>query len=322
MSALLGLVASALHLALMLAAAPVLLGGIRRLKARLLGRAGPPVMQPWRDIRRLLRKQPVRAENASPVFVAAPFVAMAATLAAASLVPSFALGMATAPVSDLIVLAGLLALARCAMALAAMDIGTAFGGIGASRSMTFSVVAEPAMLLVVFAFALLLGTSNLDAVMGGLHEGGTGLRVSLGLVLLAALTAAIVENDRLPAGNPATHLELTMVHEAMLLEYSGPPLALIEWTGALRLLVWLSLIADLFAPFGVAVEPLSAMTPVPWLIGLLAWAIKISLLAGGLALFETGIARMRVFRVPEFLGIAVLLGLLAAVLLFVSQGFA
>ena len=313
------MLAQLLHIALMLAAAPLLVGAIRRLKARLLGRAGPPLTQPFRDLRRLMRKQPVLADNASWLFTAAPTASFAATLAAAALIPSFALGMTTAPLADLLVIAGLLTLARCTLALAAMDIGTAFGGIGASREMTFSVFAEPALLLVIFTLALLSGGTNLDVIAHLLREGSLGLRVSLGLAMVAILIVAIAENGRIPVDNPATHLELTMVHEAMVLEYSGRHLALIEWAAALRLLLWLTLICTIFVPFGAAQ---ATGWPVWWLTGLLAWAAKLAVLAAALAVFETSIAKMRVFRVPEFLGIALLLGLLAAVFLFVSQGFA
>ena len=319
MSVLVALIAQALHIALMLAAAPLLVGLIRLVKSRLLGRTGPSVLQPVRDLRRLLRKQPVVAENASWLFVAAPSVSFAASLAAAALVPSFALHMTTAPLSDLLTIAGLLGLSRAALALAGMDIGTAFGGIGASREMTFAVFAEPALLLVIFTLALLSGTTNLDVIAGLLREGTLGLRVSLGLAMIAIVTIAIAENGRIPVDNPATHLELTMVHEAMVLEYSGRHLALIEWGAALRLLLWLTLIGTIFAPFG---SGLADGWPPGWLPGLVAWAAKVGVLALGLALFESSIAKMRVFRVPEFLGIALLLGLLAVLFLFVSQGFA
>jgi formate hydrogenlyase subunit 4 len=318
-SAIIALVAQLLHILLMLVAAPLLTGLVRRTKARLLGRAGPKLAQPWRDLRRLLRKQPVLAENASWLFRAAPSISFAATLAATALVPSFALGMTTAPLSDLLVIAGLLALSRAALALAGMDIGSAFGGIGASREMTFSVFAEPALMLVIFTLALMAGTTNLDTIAAMLREGTLGLRVSLGLALIAIIIIAIAENGRMPVDNPATHLELTMVHEAMALEYSGRHLALIEWGVALRLLLWLTLICTIFVPFGAGQAD---GYPPYWLSGALAWAGKLAVLAIALALIETGMAKMRVFRVPEFLGIALLLGLLAAIFLFVSQGFA
>jgi formate hydrogenlyase subunit 4 len=307
------------HAALMLCAAPFLVGCVRWEKARLLGRVGPSPLQPWRDLVRLGRKQPVIAMNASWLFRAAPAVGFAATLAAAALVPGFALGMASGPLSDLLVIAGLLAIARCTLALAALDVGTAFGGIGASRAMTFAVFAEPAMLLVIFTLALLAGTTNLDAIAEVLRAGGVGLRVSLGLSLVALVAIGIAETGRMPLDNPATQLELTMVHEAMVLEYSGFHLALVEWSAALRLLVWMTLIATIFVPFGMAASDSGALG---WLLALPVWAAKLGVLAAVLGLFEVSIARMRIFRVPEFLGIALLLGLLAAIFLFVSQGFA
>jgi len=317
----LGFVAFVLHTALMLAAAPVAAGLVRWLKGRLLGRAGPPPWQPWLEIVRLSRKQPVFAENASFVFRWAPGVVFAATLAAAALVPSFALHMTTAPIADLIVLAGLLSLGRAALALAAMDVGTAFGGIGASREMTFAAYAEPALVLVltIFTFALLASTTNLDALAAQLHDFAFGLRVSLGLALLSLLGVALADSGRLPVDNPASHLELAMVHEAMVLEYSGPPLALLELSACLRLLLWMTLIGTLFAPFGLG--PADA-GPAGWLAGLLGWAFRVVVLSAALALLESTLAKMRVFRVPEFLGVAVLLALLAVVFLFVSQGFA
>jgi len=314
----LGVLAQALHVAVVLLAAPVAVGWVRLVKARLLGRRGPPLMQPWRDLLRLARKQPVLADNASMVFRVAPLVTFAATAAAAALVPSFTLGMGLGPVSDLLVIAGLLTLGRCATALAGMDVGTAFGGIGSSREMTFSVYAEPALLLVIFTLALLVGSTNLDVIAAVLRDGNLGLRVSLGLAAVALLTVAIAENGRIPVDNPATHLELTMVHEAMVLEYSGRDLALVDAGAALKLLVWLSLIATIFCPFGTA----RADEPLFWLLGLVLWVGKVGILATALAVFETSIAKMRVFRVPEFLGVAVLLGLLAAVFLFLSTGIA
>jgi formate hydrogenlyase subunit 4 len=318
MSLVIALLLQTVHVALLLAVAPLLVGLIRRLKARLVGRIGAPVLQPYRDLRRLARKQTVLAENASLLFRLAPQASFAATTAAAALIPSFALGMATAPVADLLVIAGLLTMVRVILALAAMDVGTAFGGIGASREMTFSAFAEPALLLVFLTLMLLAGTTNLDVIAGLLRDGSFGLRVSLGLALVSTLAVAVAENGRIPVDNPASHLELGMVHEAMVLEYSGPDLALVEATAALRLLLWFSLIAAIFIPFGIAPDGGGV---VAWAIGLAVWVPKMLGLALALAVFETSIAKMRVFRVPEYLGIAVLLGLLAAVFLFVSTGF-
>ena len=309
--------AQLLHIALILTAAPLLTGAVRWLKARMMGRRGPHPLQPVRDLLKLLRKRPVLAENASAVSRAAPYVAAGAAVAAAVLVPTFARGMVFAPLADLILVAGLLALGRVAMALAGMDVGTSFGGLGASREMTFAALAEPALVVAALTLAILAGTTNLDAIAAGFREGGLGLRVSLGLALVALLAVAVAENARIPVDNPATHLELTMVHEAMILEASGRHLALWDYAAMLRLTLWLALLAAVFLPLGQA--PAGA-APHLWVVGLAAWLLKMGGLALGLAAFESAIAKMRVFRVPEFLGAALLLGLLGAVYLFVSTG--
>ncbi|MCO6419174.1 NADH-quinone oxidoreductase subunit H [Siccirubricoccus sp. KC 17139] len=313
------IVTQLLHIALVLAAAPLVVGVTRWLKARLMGRRGPHLLQPWRDFAKLLRKRPLLAENASAMSELAPLAGGASCLLALSMVPSFAHGMLLAPVGDLILLAGLLALARMALALAGMDVGTAFGGLGAAREMSFAAFAEPALLLCVLTFAILAGTTNLDAVAVLLRDGGLGLRISLGLAAVAMLAVAVAENARIPVDNPATHLELTMVHEAMLLESSGWHLALWEAQSALRLTLWFALLAAIFLPFGTA--PAGA-GPLAWLLGLVVWAAKMTGLCLALAVFESSIAKMRVFRVPEFLGAALLLALLAVALLFVSTGLA
>jgi formate hydrogenlyase subunit 4 len=311
------ILAQLLHIALIVAAAPVLTGVVRWLKARMMGRRGPHPLQPLRDLMKLLRKRPVLAENASEVSRVMPYVAAGAAVAAAALVPSFARGMALAPLADLIVVAGLLALGRVAMALAGMDVGTSFGGLGAAREMSFAALAEPALIVAALTLAILAGTTNLDAIAGALRDGGLGLRVSLGLALVAMLAVAIAENARIPVDNPATHLELTMVHEAMILEASGRHLALWDYAAMLRLTLWLALLSAVFLPFGQA--PAGA-APHVWVLGLVTWLAKMGALALALAAFESAIAKMRVFRVPEFLGAALLLGLLGAVLLFVSTG--
>jgi formate hydrogenlyase subunit 4 len=303
----------------MLAAAPLVVGIIRWLKARLMGRRGASPLQPWWDLEKLLRKRPVLAENASPMSEAAPYVGFAACLVAIAFVPSFARGMVLGPVADLVLVVGLLALARVALALAGMDAGTAFGGLGAAREMSFSAFAEPALLLCVLTFAILAGTTNLDQIATTFRDGGLGLRVSLALAGVAMLAVAVAENARIPVDNPATHLELTMVHEAMLLEASGRHLALWEYQAALKLTLWLALLSAVFVPFGTA--PAGA-GPLAWGIGLAAWLAKMGGLCLALAVFESAIAKMRVFRVPEFLGAALLLALLAVALLFVSTRLA
>jgi len=313
------LVAQLLHAALLLAAAPLLLGVLGWLRARLLGRLGPPPLQPWRDMRKLLRKRPVLAETASAVTPAAPALAAAATFAALLLVPSFAQGMLLAPLADVLVIAGLLALARAAQLLAALDAGGAFGGLGAARALALAAFAEPALLLAFLALALLAGGTNLDAIGALLAEGTPGLRVPLLFVLLALAAVALAECARMPVDDPATPSEPAMLRGAMIFEASGRHLALWQAQAALKLTFWLALLAALFLPFGTA--PAGA-GPLAWALGILAFALKLAALALALAAFESAIARLRLFRLPEFLGAALVLALLAAAMLLVSTGLA
>lgn len=310
------LVAQGLQMTLVLLAAPLLLGWIRVVRARLLRRQGPPLVQPYRDLWKLLRKEAVVAENASWLFRTAPYAIFALTWVAAALVPTFATGLVFGWATDLIALVALLGAARFALALAGMDVGTAFGGIGSSRETMIAALAEPATLLVVFTLALLAGTTQLSQIAAFTLSGAAGLRVSLALALVALVMVAIAECGRIPVDNPATHLELTMVHEAMVLEYSGRHLALIEAAAALKLALYFGLIACVFVPWGLAAP---GAGPLAFLIGILAWAAKLAVGGTLLALLEVRIAKMRVFRVGEFLGGAFLLGMLATLLLFVSQ---
>ncbi len=297
--------------------APGLTGLLRKAKARLQGRQGSGILQPYRDLARLLRKEAVIAENASWVFRFAPYLTFTFLWLAAALVPTFAQRLPLSPVADLIALVAIIGGARFSMALAGLDVGTSFGGIGSSREMMIAALAEPAMLLVIFTAALLLGTTSLPDIAGLLGTTSVGLRVSLGLGLVALVMVAIAENARVPVDNPATHLELTMVHEAMILEYSGRHLAMMEAAAMVKLLLFMSLIACLFAPWGMALgEPtLKAVA-----IGIAAYLAKVALFGLLLALFEASIAKMRVFRVGEFLATAMLLGFLAVIFLFVTKG--
>ncbi len=310
------LLAQLLHMALVLALAPLLTGLVRKVKARLLGRRGPPLLQAYRDLARLLRKDALLAENASWLFRTTPYLVFAAIWLAASLVPSFTTYLLLGPTADLIALVALLGSARFFLALAAMDVGTSFGGIGASREMMIASLAEPAMLMVTFTVSLLIGSTSLLSISDFLVTHDVGLRVSLGMGLIALTMVAIAENGRVPIDNPATHLELTMVHEAMVLEYSGRHLALIEAASMVKLLLYLSLVACIFAPWGMDVT--GAILDFPRAIAL--YVGKLALGAVLLGAFETSIAKMRVFRVSEFLGGALLLGLLAVILLYVSRG--
>jgi formate hydrogenlyase subunit 4 len=296
--------------------APLLTGLVRKVKARLLRRRGPPLLQPYRDLVRLLRKEVVLAENASWLFRVIPYLVFAATWVAAALVPTFQSGLLFSWSADLIAIIALLGSARFFLALAGLDVGTSFGGIGSSREVMIASLAEPAMLMAVFTLALIAGSTQLSTVAAFMTTSDVGLRVSLGLALFALIMVAIAENARIPIDNPATHLELTMVHEAMVLEYSGRHLALIDLASELKLLLYISLIGCVFAPWGMA--PAGAELPA-LAIGFVAYLAKLAVGGILLALFETAIAKMRVFRVPEFLGAALMLGLLATLLLFVSR---
>ena len=305
------------QMALILALAPLLVGLVGKTKARLQRRRGAPLTQPFRDLRRLLGKEVVVAENASWLFRAVPYFVFGATWVAASLIPTFAANLMFSWSGDLITITALLGSARFALALGGMDIGTSFGGIGSSREMMIASLAEPAMLMIVFSVALIVGSTQLSTIAETMLNGHVGLRVSLAMALVALIIVALAENGRIPVDNPTTHLELTMVHEAMVLEYSGRHLAMIELAAALKLTLYLAMIACIFFPIGMSGDP-------GWIeadmIGLLVWLLKMA--AGGVVLGvgEMSVAKMRVFRVPDFLGAALMLGLLAVLLLFVSRG--
>jgi formate hydrogenlyase subunit 4 len=305
------------QMGLVVGLAPLLTGVVRKVKARLNRRLGAPAIQPYLDLRRLLLKEVVLADNASWLFRVAPYVILSTTWVAAALVPTFATGLMFSWSGDVIAIAGILGAARFAQALAGLDVGTSFGGLGSSRETMFSTLAEPATIMIVFCVALIAGSTQLSTIADRMAVGTAGLRVSLALALVALIIVALAENGRIPVDNPATHLELTMVHEAMVLEYSGRHLAMIDLAVFMKLLVYLSLIGCMFLPFGIA-RAGSGLGG--YLIGLLIYLLK--LFAGGvlLGVFEVTIAKMRIFRVPNFLGGALMLGLLGVLLLFVSQG--
>ncbi|MDR3508221.1 MAG: NADH-quinone oxidoreductase subunit H [Caulobacteraceae bacterium] len=302
---------------LVLALSPLLIGLVRKVKARLLRRRGASLVQPYRDLWRLMRKEVVLADSASWLFRVAPYLIFACTWVAAALVPTFATGLMFSWTADLIAIIALLGSARFFLALAGMDVGTSFGGIGSSREMMIAAVAEPAMIMIVFSLALLAHSTQLSTVAGYMLSSNVGLRVTLAMALIALILVAIAETGRIPIDNPATHLELTMVHEAMILEYSGRHLAVLELAAALKLLLYVSLIACVFVPWGLAPVGSGLAATV---IGLGAYLGKLTVAGALLALFETAVAKMRVFRAPEFLGAALMLGLLGTLLLFLSRG--
>ena len=291
---------------LFIAMAPLLAGWVKRVKCHMQNRAAPSLFQPYRDLAKLFRKDVVLAENASWLFRVAPYVVFGAFVLAASVVPLVAVQLPTAAIADVIVLVGFFALARFFLALAGMDIGTAFGGMGSSREMTIASLAEPAMLMVAFTLAMIAATTNLSIIVEHNLHAGLVLRPSLMFAMLALAMVAVAETGRIPIDNPATHLELTMVHEAMILEYSARHLALIEWAAQIKLMIYAVLIANIFWPWGIAEE--FTAHALSW--GVVAITAKLALLAIGLVVWETVMAKMRLFRVPQFLGFAFLLALL------------
>jgi formate hydrogenlyase subunit 4 len=301
---------------LVLAIAPALTGVTRKMKAWLQRRAGPSIFQPYRDLRRLFGKDVVLADNSSWLFRVAPYLIFATTWVAAALVPTFQTGLLFSWAGDLIAIVALLGAARFIQAVAALDTGTSFGGIGASREVMIASLAEPAMIMVVFTVALVAGSTQLSTIAAFMAAMG-GLRVSLAMALVALIIVALAENARIPVDNPSTHLEVTMIHEAMVLEYSGRHLAMIELASSLKLLLYISIIACIFFPFGLITggAGLSAHA-----ISIAAYLVKVLVASLLLATLETAIAKMRVFRVPNLLGIALMLGLLGTLLLFVSGG--
>jgi formate hydrogenlyase subunit 4 len=311
------LLAQFVQMTMILVLSPLLTGLVRKVKARLQRRRGPSLMQPYRDLRRLLGKEAVVADNASWLFRVAPYFVFSATWVAAALIPTFAANLMFSWSGDLIAITALLGSARFALALAGMDIGTSFGGIGASREMMIASLAEPAMLMIVFSVALIAGSTQLSTIAETMLTGQVGLRVSLAMALVALVIVAVAENGRIPVDNPATHLELTMVHEAMVLEYSGRHLAMIELAAALKLTLYLAMIACVFFPVGMSATPGEL---VPDAVGAVAWIGKMAVGGVVLGVAEMSVAKMRVFRVPNFLGAALMLGLLGVLLLFVSRG--
>jgi formate hydrogenlyase subunit 4 len=308
MSAMSG-VATLFQVVAVLALAPLVVGGMRQVRARLEGRAGGGVGQPWRDLRKQLRKQQITPQGTTAVFALAPAVVAGSTLLIAAILPLVTLGSPLDPAADLFGVVGLLFLGTVALTLAGLDTGTAFGGMGSSREITIAALVEPTILLAVFALSVPGKSANLAAIVEA-TAANPGQLVSPGslLAFVALAIVIIAETGRLPVDNPSTHLELTMIHEAMVLEYAGPRLAMVEWASAMRLTVLLGLMANLFFPWGVAGADPSLLAV---LIGIVAISIKITALAGVLAVGEVFVAKLRLFRVPELLAGSFLLALLA-----------
>jgi len=303
-----GFLSQLLQLAIALALAPLLVGWVNQCRAWMQNKSAPSLLLPYRTIRKLFMKDAVVAANASPLFRTAPYFVFGAMCCAAAIVPSLATDLPFARAADAIALVGLFALARVFIALAAMDIGTSFGSMGARREMFVGFLAEPALLMVLFTASLISGSTSLPTIVDTLAHRELAIYPSLALAGVAFTMISLAENARIPIDNPATHLELTMIHEAMTLEYSARHLALIEWAAALKLFNYSCIGLAIFFPFGIAAGSdnwLAILGAVPALIA--------KLLVGGfaLALIESLSAKMRIFRAPEFLGTAFLLAVLA-----------
>ena len=303
---------AALQAALLLALAPLLKTIIKKMKARLQNRQGPPLLQGYYDLAKLFRKEPVRSETASWIYVAGPRAYFGAVIAATTLVPVLVAKAPMESAGGILLLVGALTFARFALATAALDTGSAFGGMGASRDMTIAALAEPALMLGLFTSALGAGSLNLGELVRNLIVHGVTFHPSDVLAFAGLFIIVIAETGRIPVDNPATHLELTMIHEAMVLEYAGPDLALVEWASAVKELLYLTLLADLFVPFGLA---LSA-EPVSVFVAFVVWAVKVFVLAVAVTVTESSNAKLRLFRVPELVSISLGLAFLALAIRF------
>jgi len=303
--------------ALVLLFAPLITGFSKTLKARLQTRRGPGILQPYRDLHKLLRKSMVLPETASWIFSATPFVLFAATLLAGLLIPTVA---ASAPLSlfgGILAVVYLLALGRFFLALGGLDAGTPFGGLGSSREMTISAIAEPALMLAVFTVALGAGSTNLSTMaQAAVGQSWRFLAPSQMLAFAALFIVLIAETGRIPVDNPATHLELTMIHEAMILEYSGPYLALIEWSASIKQMILMTLLVNVFFPYGLSAD--GSLVGVA--ASIVLFVFKLAVLAIAVVLVETGNAKLRLFRVPELLALAFVLSALALISTFLFGG--
>jgi formate hydrogenlyase subunit 4 len=295
--------------------APLMLGWVNQCRAWLQNKSGPGLLQPYRLLLKLFLKDAVIAHNASWLFRLAPYVVFSGMVLAVSIVPVLATDLPFSPAADVIALVGLFATARVFMALAGMDIGTAFGSMGARREMLVASLAEPALLMVFFTPALISQSTALTTIVEALGHRELTLYPSMAFAAVAFLMVLLAENARIPVDNPATHLELTMIHEAMILEYSARHLALMEWAHAIKLMTYISIGIALFVPWGIAQAGDWAMMPLS--VG--ALIVKLVLAGAGLAGLEMVSAKMRIFRVPEFLGMAFLLAVLGMLTHFLLE---
>jgi formate hydrogenlyase subunit 4 len=286
--------------------APATIGLVKWLKCKLQNRRGPSIFQPYRDLQKLFRKNITLAENATQIFRVTPYIVFATTIVISAAIPFFAINPSAKIFADVIVLVGLFALSRFFLALAGMDIGTAFGGMGSSREMMISAIAEPVLLLAFFAVAMIASSTNLSVIVTNLLQQQILAHPSLIFAAIGFAIVVIAETGRIPVDNPATHLELTMVHEAMILEYSGRHLALLEWAAQLKFMIYCVLFIDLFLPWGIASNISLSTVAISCFITI----VKLIILCVVLVVAETNLAKLRLFRVPYLLNFAFLLCLL------------
>jgi formate hydrogenlyase subunit 4 len=309
-----GVLSQLLEIVAALLLAPLLLGWVNQCRAWLQNKSAPSVLQPYRTLHKLFNKESVVADHASAIFRVAPYLVFGCMVLASSIVPTLSTDLPLSKAADAIALVGLFALARVFVSLAAIDVGTAFGTLGARREMLIGFLAEPALLMVLFSTSLISGSTSLATMVQTLAHRELAIYPALAFAGVAFTMVSLAENARVPVDNPATHLELTMIHEALVLEYSGRHLALIEWAASLKLFAYSCIGLALFFPWGVAQAsaPLALLWALPVLLG------KLAIGGGALALLETLSAKMRIFRVPEFLATAFLLaviGMLVHILL-------
>ncbi len=309
-----GLLSQLLEVVIAIALAPLLTGWINQWRAWLQNKSAPSLWQPYRMLHKLFNKESVLADSASPLFRSTPYVVFGCMTLACAIIPTLSTDLPLAPAADAVALVGLFALARVFISLAAMDIGTAFGSMGARREMLVGFLAEPALLMVLFSAALIAQSTSLTTIVETLARREFAIYPGFALAGVAFTMVSLAENARVPVDNPATHLELTMIHEALILEYSGRHLALLEWAASLKLFAYSCIGLALFFPWGVA----EAQAPLAMLLALPALVFKLALGGCLVAVLETVSAKMRIFRVPEFLATAFLLaviGLLVHMLL-------
>lgn len=308
---------AASQLLIVLLGAPLVAGLIKKLKARLQNRKGAGILQPYSDLAKLLKKETVSSSSSSWLFRATPYVAFTSTLVVALIIPTVFVPVPFHWLGDIITVVYLFALGRFFVALAGLDTASAFGGLGSSREMSIASIIEPAMMLAIVASAVTAGSTNLSTIVLSLTRTPVSLiHPAHILAFIGLFIVTIAETGRIPVDNPATHLELTMIHEAMILEYSGRYLACIEWATQMKLFLFLALLSNMFFPIGIS----TTTSPAALVVGGVSLLLKVSLLAVLVAVIESTNAKLRLFRVPELLMLAFILSLLALILYFIIGG--